>query len=75
MQNAQCTLYSASDKFYLATAHIRNGKNSCNGPVVIIRTWENTRAKLSMCLASTKTICRGDIKVLHSVSDLLGDAC
>ena len=45
MQNAQCTLYSVSEKFYLATAHIRNGKNSCNGPVVIIRTWENTRAK------------------------------
>ena len=38
-------LYSVSEKFYLATAHIRNGKNSCNGPVVIIRTWENTRAK------------------------------
>ena len=45
MQNAQCTLYSVSEKLYLATAHIRNGKNSCNGPVVIIRTWENTRAK------------------------------
>ena len=45
MQNAQCTLYSVSEKFYLAMAHIRNGKNSCNGPVVIIRTWENTRAK------------------------------
>ena len=45
MQNAQCTLYSVSEKFYLATAHIRNGKNRCNGPVVIIRTWENTRAK------------------------------